>query len=194
MAEKLAFYGAMNSLSQLLLKVASPGIPDFYQGTVDWDFSLVDPDNRRPVKWVELTDFAEKARDFLEHWRDGRVKVFLTERALAFRAAHAGLFGEGSYIPLTAQGKRAANIVAFARRLGDDWAVVLTPRLATQLSVVVRPPIGMRAWRDTTVTLPEGAPTRWRNVITGEPINTVDGRLLLYRALDHFPVGLLSGR
>jgi (1->4)-alpha-D-glucan 1-alpha-D-glucosylmutase len=194
MAEKLAFYGAMNSLSQVLLKITSPGVPDFYQGTVDWDFSLVDPDNRRPVKWPDLTDFAEKARDFLEHWRDGQVKVFLTERALGFRKAHPDLFARGEYIPLTAQGKRMANIIGFARRSGEDWALVLAPRLLTQLSIVVRPPIGMRAWRDTAIALPEGAPARWRNVITGEPITSQDGQLSLYRALDHFPVALLSAR
>jgi (1->4)-alpha-D-glucan 1-alpha-D-glucosylmutase len=194
MAEKLAFYGAMNSLSQVLLKITSPGVPDFYQGTVDWDFSLVDPDNRRPVKWPDLTDFAEKARDVLDHWRDGQVKVFLIERALAFRKAHPDLFLNGEYIPLTAQGKRASNIIAFARRSGEDWAVILAPRLLTQLSIVVRPPIGMRAWRDTTIALPEGAPVRWRNVITGEPVNSQDGHLPLFRALDHFPVALLSGR
>ncbi|HUS08782.1 MAG TPA: hypothetical protein VMZ52_20935, partial [Bryobacteraceae bacterium] len=128
------------------------------------------------------------------HWRDGQVKVFLTEKALAFRKAHAGLFAQGEYIPLSAEGKRAGNIVAFCRRSGSDWAIVLAPRLPAQLSVVVRPPIGMRAWRDTTVVLPEGAPVRWRNVITGEPLNCPGGRLPLYRALDHFPVGLLSGR
>jgi (1->4)-alpha-D-glucan 1-alpha-D-glucosylmutase len=132
--KRVAFYGALNSLSQVLVKIGAPGLPDFYQGTELWDFSMVDPDNRRPV------DFQQRARllaelaaaehgdresllhDILEHWQDGRIKLYLTWKALGFRGNHAELFAEGDYVPMIATGKKNENVCAFARRKGKDHA------------------------------------------------------------------------
>jgi (1->4)-alpha-D-glucan 1-alpha-D-glucosylmutase len=192
--EKLEFYGAMNALSQLLLKITCPGVPDFYQGTVPWNFTLVDPDNRRPVEFPKLTDFGAGPQELLANWRDGRIKVFTAECSLAFRRAHEPLFAHGDYIPLNVTGKRADHVIAFARHHEREWSLSIAPRLMTKLSVTVRPPIGIRAWRDTEVVLPQEAASRWRNVFTGRSVTSRDGCLPLHRLLEHFPVALLSAR
>ena len=192
--ERVSFYGAVNSLSQLMLKVTAPGLPDFYRGTVSWDFSLVDPDNRRPVQFAPLTDFSWNPRELLETWQDGRVKIFLTERLLGYRQGNQDLFKRGDYVPLRAIGKRANNVFAFMRTFEGSPTVVIVPRFATQLSATVRLPLGIRAWLDTSLPLGAGAPTRWRNVITGASLTSRDGELPMYRVLEHFPVALLSAR
>ena len=116
--ERISFYGAINSLSQLLLKVTSPGLPDFYRGEVSWDFSLVDPDNRRPVDFAPLTDFSWKARDLMSTWADGRVKVFLTEKLLGFRTGSLELFTTGSYASSAGLWKAGAKRLRFRAILG----------------------------------------------------------------------------
>jgi (1->4)-alpha-D-glucan 1-alpha-D-glucosylmutase len=192
--DRVSFYGAINSLSQLLLKVTAPGLPDFYRGEVSWDFSLVDPDNRRPVEFAPLTDFSWKPRDLLDTWPDGRVKVFLTEKLLGYRTGNRELFQEGAYIPIQTTGKRAQNVFGYARHAGESWCIAAVPRFATQLSVTTRPPIGIRAWLDSALIIPEGAPLRWKNVLTGETLSIRDGHLPISRVLEHFPVALLSSR
>jgi (1->4)-alpha-D-glucan 1-alpha-D-glucosylmutase len=192
--EKVAFFGAVNSLSQVMLKVTAPGLPDFYRGTVSWDFSLVDPDNRRPVEFAPLTDFSWKPRDLLETWKDGRVKIFLTERLLGYRQGNRELFEGGEYVPLAVTGKRAGNVFAFLRRSAGCNAIVVIPRNATQLSATMRHPLGIRAWLDTAITLDPSMPQRWKNVITGATLSARDGSLPLHRLIEYFPVALLSGR
>lgn len=192
--QRVMFYGAMNSLSQVILKLTAPGVPDFYRGTIQWDFSLVDPDNRRPFPFAPLTDFEERARSFLDHWRDGKIKIYLAEKTLAYRRANAQLFELGSYIPIETRGRRSKNVVTFARTHDGSWAITAAPRLLTQLSVALRPPTGIRAWYDTELVLPAGAPDRWRNVLTGETLLAREGRLRLASVLAHFSVALLSAR
>src|SRR6185503_4374211 len=122
-AERTALLGALNSLSQLALKTMLPGVPDFYQGTERWDFSLVDPDNRRRVDFAAraaMTEtatlpFAELARD----WRDGRIKQALTQRLLKLRQAHDDIFRRGSYSPVDVVGDHAGHVIAFARAIQD---------------------------------------------------------------------------
>lgn len=134
--------GFTNSLAQLLLKLTAPGVPDFYQGTELWDFSLVDPDNRRPVDF-ELRrrlldevngraerDLAELVAELFMRWPDPRIKLLLTSRALAFRRDHAELFSRGRYLPLTIEGSRSEHAFAFAREHEGRWAVCIVPRLA----------------------------------------------------------------
>jgi (1->4)-alpha-D-glucan 1-alpha-D-glucosylmutase len=192
--KKTALYGAVNSLSQVLLKATAPGLPDFYRGTIGWDLSLVDPDNRRPVEFPSLTDFDEPARSLLGHWHDGRVKVFLTEKALAFRKSNLDLFRDGEYLPLTASGKRAGHVFGYARRFGGQWALIVVPRFASRLSTVLRFPTGIVAWRDTQIELPEGCPVKWKNVLTGERLRGKESRLPVYKMLEHFPVALLVSK
>lgn len=204
--KKVAFYGCLNSLSQALLKIASPGFPDFYQGEELWDFNLVDPDNRRPVDFSlrrrlldELKQRDHDGREslvqnVLENWTDGRVKLYLIWRALAFRREHRELFHCGEYLPLACAGRQRENIFAFARRRNDEWAIAAAPRM---LSRVVDPgemPLGAAVWTSASIELPPDAPAEWQNCITGQPLRAVrrSGRLTL-RAADvfrQFPVAL----
>ncbi|HUG13404.1 MAG TPA: malto-oligosyltrehalose synthase, partial [Thermomicrobiales bacterium] len=123
----VAWFGALSSLSQVLLKTTSPGAPDTYQGTDLWDFSLVDPDNRRPVDYALRADLQTTARSeppsrLLSHWRDGQVKLHVLGAALRTRRANPELFMSGEYIPLDVHGARRNHVVAFARRHGAAWS------------------------------------------------------------------------
>ncbi len=210
--KQISHLGLFNSLSQTLSKIVSPGVPDTYQGTELWDFSLVDPDNRRPVDY-ELRQrllgdlrgrfalggdaLVELARELAATKEDGRIKMYVVWRALHARRAHPGLFAEGEYVPLEAVGSRRDNVVALVRRREAEAAVVVVPRLITRL--VAGPneqPVGAAAWQDTAVVLPNFEPeTPLRNVYTGEVLTpaAVDGRTVLPLAdvLRHFPVALL---
>ena len=162
--QKIAHYGAFNSLSQVLLKLASPGVPDIYQGNEVWDFSLVDPDNRRPIDHKShrrLLDRVEKIKSakgmaaLVEAKEDGRIKLLVTSRLLNYRRANRVLFDEGSYVPLEAQGKYADNIVAFARTHEDRTAIAVAPRLTTRLgkSGELTTPVG-QVWSGTWLVIP----------------------------------------
>jgi (1->4)-alpha-D-glucan 1-alpha-D-glucosylmutase len=192
--EKVAWFGAINSLSQVLLKATAPGVPDFYRGTIGWDFSLVDPDNRRPVEFAPLTDLEEPAGNLFKDWRNGRVKIYLTEKTLLYRRQHPDIFTSGEYIPVTVRGKHADNVFSFLRRSESHWVLVVVPRFPARISSAVRPPLGMRVWHDTELVLPDEAPTRWNNRITGEDVRVRDRVFSVGRALAQFPVALLSGR
>jgi (1->4)-alpha-D-glucan 1-alpha-D-glucosylmutase len=155
--DRIAPAGAVNGLAQMLLKLTAPGIPDIYQGTEFWDFSLVDPDNRRPV------DFAARAAsidttpsaDLAKHWRDGRIKQFLAARTLAARRARPDLFAGGSYAPLEIRGTFADRIIAFMRYAGEDIAVTIVPRTASILLREGDIAFMSDAWKDTAVALPD---------------------------------------
>src|SRR6266404_2214960 len=155
-AKEIARVGAINSLTQTLLKLTSPGVPDIYQGNEIWDFSLVDPDNRRPVDYKrrrEMLDALTTAnpREILENWPDGRIKMFLTQRTLQFRRQQGDLFRRGSYLPLRTSGTFAECCISFARELNGRWIVVIAPRLSSRIGF---PPVGEK-WRDTAIELPE---------------------------------------
>lgn len=204
-------YGMYNSLSQTLLKICAPGVPDFYQGTEIWDFSLVDPDNRRPVDFekrigmmMQLKEAETKmtavdlARDLSLHKEDGKIKLHLIRRALNFRKDNRGLFENGEYVPLEAEGRHAANVCAFVRREGDAAAVVVVPRLLTKLipgtgSV----PFGNAVWDDTRIALTGVEPgKRFRNIFTNETVtaSAESGKswLFLSDLLTCFPAALLE--
>ncbi len=154
--QEIARLGAINSLSQTVLKLTSPGVPDIYQGNEIWDFSLVDPDNRRPVDYKRRREMLEALPaatpdELMQNWPDGRIKMFLTQRVLQLRREHVDLFQRGEYLPLAANGTFAECCVSFARRLGNQWMVVIAPRLSSRLGF---PPVGER-WKDTALELPE---------------------------------------
>lgn len=207
--QQVAHFGAFNALSQTLLKLTSPGMPDIYQGTDMWDFSLVDPDNRRPVDydlraWLlgELVDWPESrpklARMLLDYKHDGRIKLYLIHRTLTFRREHSTLFQAGSYRPLDAGGDAAEHIVAFARILGSEEAIVVAPRLlAKRLHDANKQPIGKAAWGTALLALPAtAAGNTYRNIFTDEIVTPIerDGVLGLPLALvlANFPVALLE--
>ncbi len=168
LAERVARLGAVNSLTHTILKLACPGVPDFYQGSELWDFSLVDPDNRRPVDYdLRQKQSAEIAdadpRELLENWRDGRIKLFTIQRLLAVRRELPALFAEGSYRALSIEGALAENVVAFERKREGETLLVITARCCAGL---VFPPIG-KAWNGSSLTHGTGI-QKWRDLLTGQ--------------------------
>ncbi len=165
-ARQIAELGAINSLSQTLVKLTAPGVPDTYQGNETWDLSLVDPDNRRPVDYefrrqqLDAVKNHTSPGELLEHWRDGRLKVFLTQRVLEFRRANFALFAHGDYAPIEVNGEFAESIFAFARRHENRTLIVIAPRLTARVGF---PPIG-DAWRDTALNYEAG---ELRDLFTG---------------------------
>jgi (1->4)-alpha-D-glucan 1-alpha-D-glucosylmutase len=205
---RIAVFGALNSLAQVLVKVTAPGVPDFYQGTELWDLSLVDPDNRRPVDWAlrarllndlvketeSSTDLAGLARSLFETRENGRIKLYLTRQALAFRRARSLLFERGEYRPLEAQGQLAEHVCAFARIGEGGGAVTVVPRHLAKRRVD-GPPIGPDYWGSTRLPIPDDLGARFRNVLTDEIVEATSaegGGLALGRVLASFPVALLE--
>jgi (1->4)-alpha-D-glucan 1-alpha-D-glucosylmutase len=194
LAEEIAKLGAINSLAQTLLKLTSPGVPDIYQGTEIWDFSLVDPDNRRPVDYKVRAEMlsclsSKTPAELLQDWADGRIKLFLNQRALHFRKAHVDLFRNGNYLPLRASGTFAENCIAFARQLDRQMVVVIVPRLSSRIGF---PPIG-ECWKDTAIELPEGFPLeRWRDAITGREVWIKNRQIPMADVMSILPFALLT--
>jgi (1->4)-alpha-D-glucan 1-alpha-D-glucosylmutase len=202
-ASRIAFHGALNALSQVLLKIASPGVPDFYQGAELWDLRLVDPDNRQSVDFEQrITSLREINKrpfhELLEHWQDGLVKLYVIARGLQHRKAHPELFLHGNYLPLIVEGDRSDCAVAFARSFGKDWAVVVAPRLTTRLVSAGTPPVGKLVWSDTRIVLPRAAPQKWNDVLTGKEVRSCGmsdvSWLCICSVLAEAPVALLSAQ
>ncbi|MEB0076166.1 malto-oligosyltrehalose synthase [Pseudomonas sp. CCI3.2] len=194
-ANRIAAAGALNSLTQTLLRITAPGVPDLYQGTEFWDFSLVDPDNRRPVDYpARVAALAEllSPEALIEQWQDGRIKQALIHRVLSLRSEHAQLFRRGRYIPLNVLGTYADHVLAFARESDGQHAVVVVPRLITELLGTAQTPlINAGSWGDTRVVLPFAqARHRWKGIFS-EAAVSIDQELLLSAALVTFPVTLL---
>jgi len=191
--KKIAWYGIFNALSQTLLKITCPGVPDFYQGTEWWELCLVDPDNRGEV------DFAAREaalrgletaplKELLKRPQDGRVKQFLIYRALASRKADRDLFQKGGYLPLAVEGEHKDSVIAFARRLGDRWALTVVPRFLTRVVHENELPTGKDVWKDTHVVMPEKVPG-WEDVFTGKQRKGSPG-LRVGELLSSFPAAL----
>jgi len=207
--QRVARFGLLNAMSQTLCKLTAPGVPDIYQGNEIWDFSLVDPDNRRPVDYGHRSrmlagleraagDDGALPRSLLESLPDGRAKLFLTWKALQLRRDHEELFRDGEYLPLRVTGEHAANVCAFARRHRGALAVTIVPRLYLRLlGEREEPPLGPGVWDDTAVELPKQleTPVAMRNVLDGTTVATIQAgsrtALRLAQALAHFPVALL---
>jgi (1->4)-alpha-D-glucan 1-alpha-D-glucosylmutase len=206
---RVARFGLLNSLSQTLCKLTAPGVPDIYQGNELWDFSLVDPDNRRAVDYAQrralLADLERSSgtlapRELLERMEDGRCKLWLTWKVLQLRRAQPQLFTHGGYQRLRARGSRAHHVCAFARRCAGQVLLVIAPRLYRRLlDDPGRLPLGAAVWQDTFIELPRGE--RWRrplrNVLDGAQLEPAlqDGAagIGLAQALAEFPVALLTG-
>jgi (1->4)-alpha-D-glucan 1-alpha-D-glucosylmutase len=195
----IAEYGIYNSLSQTLLKITSPGLPDFYQGTELWDLNLVDPDNRRAVDFAKRASLLAQLQNETPTWHglienryDGRIKLFLIRKVLHTRAENRDLFEEGDYVPGSVTGSRAEHVVAFFRTRPDRQALIVAPRFLTSLTQPGQPPIGRDVWRDTRIPLPASSPSTWQDGITGNEV-TAQAELAVGDILREFPVALLLG-
>ncbi len=211
---RVARAGMVNSLAQLVLKSTAPGVPDFYQGTELWDTSLVDPDNRRAVDYAQRmsmlaeiepwladtptpTSAADAVAEWLNHWPDGRIKLYLTTCLLRLRKRAPQLFLDGEYLPLATDGEQAEHVVAFARRLGNEWAIAVVPRLSVLFARSMRElPVG-DVWGNTVIQLPESftAPALTnaftRTNVATEPVQS-GSQLRLSNILAICPVALLT--
>ncbi len=206
LARELTWLGMVKSLSQVAIKMLAPGIPDVYQGTELPDFSMVDPDNRRPVnykkreEWLEnLLNAEQKGREplyrkMMEHLPDGRLKFYLTHKLLMFRKENAALFSDGLYIPVPAEGKQKDNIIAFARLHGNEACLLvapLHPSLVTEEYVHL---LDSENWQGTFLSLPPRLPIHWRNTFGGnEIIADENNRIYLDKLINQLPVALLKG-
>lgn len=210
---RVARVGMVNSLAQLALKLASPGLPDFYQGSELWDLSLVDPDNRRAVDFaarrallaglrplVQRIEHGaavdDEVRGLLAGWPDGRIKLLVTTCGLRFRRQHAALLLDGDYTPLAAEGPQASQVVAFARHDGSGTLIAVAPRLVAPLLAGDPPlPLGSAAWSSTRIVLPAAVrAARYRHLLTGawcEAGGSDGAHLPVAAALGSCPVALL---
>ena len=212
--QRVARLGMVNSLAQLVLKLASPGVPDFYQGSELWDLSLVDPDNRRPVDFglrrrllaemeplLSADASAEQAAaaiaEMFDHWVDARIKLYVTATGLRLRKRQPKLFLEGEYIPLDIAGSQSEHLVAFARRTSEVVVIVVAPRLAACLTTPYQSlPVGRQIWNDTAIVVPaEIERFRYRDVLTRlalQPSETQHGpSFLAGDVLRRCPVAML---
>jgi (1->4)-alpha-D-glucan 1-alpha-D-glucosylmutase len=193
-AKEIIRLGAINSLTQTLLKLTSPGVPDIYQGTEIWDYSLVDPDNRRPVDYDlrrEMLQSLSSAtpKELMQTWPNGRIKVFLTQRLLGFRREHSDLFESGDYLPLRTTGTFAECCVGFVRRLDDNWVAVIAPRLSSRVGF---PPIG-ELWKDTAIELPETLELeKAHDLFTCRPVSVRDRQVKLAKAFTVLPFAIIT--
>ncbi len=184
----------INSLTQILLKLTSPGVPDIYQGNEIWDDSLVDPDNRRPVDYNlrrQMLDMLPTATpdELMQAWPDGRIKLFLTQRVLRFRREQADLFQSGDYLPLRASGTFADCCVSFARRLVNKWIVVIAPRLSSRVGF---PPIG-ELWKDTAIEFLETLSLKGgHDLFTCRPIPVRHREVKVADALSILPFAVIT--
>jgi (1->4)-alpha-D-glucan 1-alpha-D-glucosylmutase len=196
--KKVAWFGVFNSLSQTLLKMAAPGVADIYQGNELWDFSLVDPDNRRPIDFgvrqkllasiLASNDRLSLARDLLEHADDGRVKLYVSQRMLCLRRERQSLFVGASYTALRGH----PNVAAFARAAEGQTLIVVAPVLvATLLRGNAVAPIGPDVWRDERLRVPGPIGTEFTNLFTGQVLKAEDAGLKLADVLADFPIAAL---
>jgi (1->4)-alpha-D-glucan 1-alpha-D-glucosylmutase len=212
-ARIISRYGMFNSLSQVLIKLVSPGVPDIFQGNELWEFSLVDPDNRRQVDYSSRrqlledlkTQFqlpteqaASRARGLLNAIEDGRAKLYVTWRALQLRQRRAELFQSGNYVPLFAEGARAKHVVAFARCGETSGVIAVAPRLLVALvDDADKLPPSPAVWSDTAISLPWLKPgTKLHNVMDGRTLivekSENGGRLTIGALTADFPLALLE--
>ncbi|MDB5806485.1 MAG: bifunctional 4-alpha-glucanotransferase/malto-oligosyltrehalose synthase [Betaproteobacteria bacterium] len=203
----LARLGLYNSLSMVALKLSSPGMPDIYQGNEVWDFSLVDPDNRRQVDYEARRAALARLRamapaghldagqlhQLLETPADGLAKLYVTWRLLTLRREYEALFRDGRYTALALEGARVDHVVAYARRHEGRGVVVIVPRLYAALTGNgTKTPCGAAPWNNTRVLLPFLAPgTVLRHAFTGAPLELQEGALPMALACADFPLAVL---
>jgi (1->4)-alpha-D-glucan 1-alpha-D-glucosylmutase len=202
--QHIAFYGMLNSLSQTLLKITAPGVPDFYQGSELWDLRLVDPDNRRTVDFgqrIELLtglklnasrEKTEFAGELLKNWTNGRIKLYLISKALRCRQEFSKLFTDGDFLPAEISGERSENLTAFFRVFENKQALILAPKWLAGSGMEQNSNKHARFWGNTSIVLPDMVAS-WRNILTSDSITAPwnrDAVLSVSEALKDFPVAL----
>ena len=188
--QDIARRGMLVSLGRTILKCTVPGVPDFYQGTGLFDFSLVDPDNRRPVDYAQRAFILRDGEPFealIGHWEDGAIKLRLASDLLRDRNANAPFYAQADYAPIAASGGKADKIIAFVRRGGGHALAVVVPRLTGGGSATPPMPVGESFWGGTTLDLPAGA---WRDLFEGRTV-TSTGTLPVSALLDRLPFAVL---
>ncbi len=203
-AATVGWLGMLNSLSMTVIKLTSPGVPDIYQGNELWDFSLVDPDNRRPVDYEVRRAMLDRLpqpgtspigeiREIFHNPHDGRAKLFVIAQLLGYRRAHSDVFLHGAYLPLQAVGHRHSNVLAFARNHAQGGAVIVGTRLHASLGIAEGAlPCAEAVWGDTVVQLPfvpEG--TQLRHLLTGRRCVVSAGALRLAEVFADVPAAVL---
>jgi (1->4)-alpha-D-glucan 1-alpha-D-glucosylmutase len=199
----------LNSLAQVLVKMTSPGVPDFYQGCDLWDLRLVDPDNRGPVDFdhratvldeIEKRSKQDRSRlvgELVQNWDDGRIKLYLIWRILNLRRTYPRVFLDGQFVPMKAIGKRANNLVAYARRKRDIWIMTVVPRWMARSQAPLTLPRSQEFWVGSHIVLPPNAPQSCMNVLTGETVKARQlqkaKRLSLPDVFGNLPVAVLRG-
>ena len=204
--KRLAYSGMINGLSQVLLKIISPGIPDFYQGSELWDLRLVDPDNRQPVDFAKrssllaaLKEQSQPSTSFAGQltgqWQDGQIKLFAIWKALNFRREQPDLFSKGDFLQLEVTGPNAEHVLAILRRHKRDWALFVAPRWLARAKETPTSPDPNSFWNETRIRLPDAAPQSWENIFIGENLSmtSTQGSLTVGEMFLHFPVALLRG-
>jgi (1->4)-alpha-D-glucan 1-alpha-D-glucosylmutase len=216
---QLSRLGLLNGLAQTLCKLTAPGVPDIYQGTELWDFSLVDPDNRRPVDYSRRIDLLNElemqgpptpglAASLVKTLEDGRAKLHVIRSVLALRRRNETLFSAGEYLPARVSGAHRQQICAFFRRLSPRrrprdgrqrtqglTTLTVVPRLCGRLSLATGVPIAAESWGDTTIEIPRRmAGAQWSSLLDGAQLGqagrAAEGSLRVAELLHYFPVGL----
>lgn len=204
--KKIAFYGMINSLSQLLIKLTAPGIPDIYQGCEEWNFTLVDPDNRSSINFAKIKHKLQtlqnhKNKNFitflsrmLRFWPNGHIKIYTTECALNFRRQHHQLFTHGCYIPLTVHGSKRKCVFSYARVFENQFAIIIVLKYASKLTNRLKLPLKMVNWGSTFIKLPKNFPISFLNIFTQQDHLVEfrkDAMLITLRDIfNQFPVAL----
>jgi (1->4)-alpha-D-glucan 1-alpha-D-glucosylmutase len=201
--KKIAWYGIINSLSQTTLKMTAPGVPDIYQGTELWDFSLVDPDNRRPVDFESRISLLDELllrendplllKELITAPQNGAIKMFLITKLLHFRSRMAELFASGKYTHIDTKGIFADSIVAFLRTNEDSACLIVVPRMLTKIIKEGEMPIASALWGDTSLQLPQKYTNRkWVDILTNKTLSVKNDHLAIGDILTQFPVSVLE--
>ncbi|RYD80834.1 MAG: malto-oligosyltrehalose synthase [Sphingobacteriales bacterium] len=194
--KSISDFAIANSLSQVILKFTCPGVPDLYQGTELWDLSLVDPDNRRPVDYNLRSNHLEDVKSnaapahLWELRNSGRIKLWLTQALLKLRKSAQTLFDSGNYIPLTAEGKYAKHILAFARAKGENWVVTVVPLGLAKIAGEQQSMIKNIDWGNTRICLPPDAPLTWKDLL--RHMDVVNKGIALSRLFSDLPFAVIE--
>ena len=207
--QKIAYFGMLNGLAQTLIKITSPGVPEIYQGCDLWDLRLVDPDNRRAVDYAVraklLAEIEERTqsrggadefrKEIATHWQDGRIKLYIIWSVLNLRRQKPLLFQEGSFEPLKVEGKRANNLLGYARRDGKSGLMVVAPKWLAQAKAPMNQQDMRKFWSNTEIRLPEGGSGQWVNLFGDAPSSVKNtekqNALKVADLLGNFPVACL---